>query len=109
LVKIYFQFSEFLIDSFVKTPYNSKKVAGVITMKERSYSELMKSGAMNKQKSGESFVLELYIEMLLSEVLLTSKKEKLLTLIDQAIDDRNQEAFLNLSTQYRELNKQFGT
>ncbi|NMD70894.1 IDEAL domain-containing protein [Bacillus sp. DNRA2] len=78
-------------------------------MKERSYSELMKSGAMNRQKSSESFVLELYIEMLLSEVLLTSKKEKLLTLIDQAIDDRNQEAFVHLSTQYRELNKQFGS
>jgi len=93
----------------VKTPYNRKKVAGVISMKERSYSELMKSGAMNKKKSSESFVLELYIEMLLSEVLLTSQKEKLLTLIDQAIDDRNQEEFLNLSTQYRELTKQFGT
>ncbi|MDF2904642.1 MAG: hypothetical protein K0S25_2280, partial [Bacillus sp. (in: firmicutes)] len=63
----------------------------------------------NKKKSGESFVLELYIEMLLSEVLLTSQKEKLLTLIDQAIDDRNQEEFFNLSTQYRELTKQFGT
>lgn len=78
-------------------------------MKEKSYSELMKSGAMNKNKSSETFVLELYVEMLLSELLLTTQKEKLLTLIDQAIDDRNQEAFINLSTQYRELNKRFGT
>ncbi|WP_147533149.1 IDEAL domain-containing protein [Bacillus marasmi] len=78
-------------------------------MKERSYSELMKSGAMNRKKSSESFVLELYIEMLLSEVLLTSRREKLLTLIDQAIDDRNQEEFIHLSTQYRELNKRFGS
>jgi uncharacterized protein YpiB (UPF0302 family) len=78
-------------------------------MKEKSYSELMKSGAMNKNKSSETFVLELYVEMLLSELLLTTQKEKLLTLIDQAIDDRNQEAFIDLSTQYRELNKRFGT
>lgn len=78
-------------------------------MKERSYSELMKSGAMNKRKSGESFVLELYVEMMLSELLLTSEKEKLLALIDQAIDERNQEKFIQLSNKYRELNKQFGT
>jgi uncharacterized protein YpiB (UPF0302 family) len=78
-------------------------------MKERSYSELMKSGAMNKSKSGESFVLELYVEMMLSELLLTSEKEKLLTLIDQAIDERNREKFIQLSNKYRELNKQFGT
>jgi uncharacterized protein YpiB (UPF0302 family) len=78
-------------------------------MKDRSYSDLMKSSAMNKQKSGDSFVLDLYIEMLLSEVLLTSQKEKLLTLIDQAIDNRNQEAFIDLSTKYRELTKRFGS
>ena len=78
-------------------------------MKEKSYSELMKSGAMKKQNSGETFVLELYVEMLLSEVLLTTQKEKLLTLIDQAIDDRNQEVFYDLSSQYRELTKRFGT
>ena len=78
-------------------------------MKEKSYSELMKSGAMNKNKSSETFVLELYVEMLLSEVLLTTQKEKLLTLIDQAIDDRNQQVFIDLSKQYRELNKRFGT
>lgn len=106
---LFFEFFEFYIDCFGKSPYNSKKVAGVISVKDNSYSESMKSGAMNKQKSGESFVLELYIEMLLSEVLLTSQKEKLLTLIDQAIDDRNREAFLNLSSQYREITKQLGT
>lgn len=78
-------------------------------MKEKPYSELMKSGAMNRKKEKEAYVLNLYIDMILSEALLNTEKEKLTRRIDQAIDERDKKAFLQLSTQYKELNKRFGT
>jgi len=78
-------------------------------MKEKPYSELMKSGAMNRKKEKEAYVLNLYIDMILSEALLNTEREKLTRRIDQAIDERDKKAFLQLSTQYKELNKRFGT
>ena len=80
----------------------------MILMKEKSYTELMKSNAM-KKKLKEGYMLDLYIDMFLSEVVLKAEKEKLLARIDQAIDERNQESFNVLSQQYKELNKRFGT
>ncbi|MDZ5470238.1 IDEAL domain-containing protein [Bacillus sp. 31A1R] len=77
-------------------------------MKEKSYTELMKSGAM-KKKAKESYVLDLYIEMVLSEALLKAEKEKLTAKIDQAIDLRNKTEFLRLSNEYKKLTKRFGT
>jgi uncharacterized protein YpiB (UPF0302 family) len=77
-------------------------------MKEKPYTELMKSNAM-KKKLKEGYMLDLYIDMFLSEVVLKAEKEKLLAQIDQAIDERNQESFNVLSQQYKELNKRFGT
>jgi|tagenome__1003787_1003787.scaffolds.fasta_scaffold16506775_1 uncharacterized protein YpiB (UPF0302 family) len=77
-------------------------------MKDNSYTELMKSSAMRK-KLKENFIQDLYLEMFLFEILLKAEKDKLSTLIDQAIDEKNQETFMELSNQYRELNKRFGT
>jgi uncharacterized protein YpiB (UPF0302 family) len=78
-------------------------------MKDKSYSNLMKSGAMNRQNEKEAFVQNLYIEMILGEIQLRAEKEKLQKRIDVAIDQRNKESFMQLSTQLNELNKRFGT
>lgn len=78
-------------------------------MKERSYAELMKSVAMKRQRLKDSFVLDLYIEMVLFESLWKFKKEKLSKQIDQAIDEKNKEKFMKLSKEMIELNKLFGT
>lgn len=78
-------------------------------MKEKSYTELMKIGAMNRKQEKEQFVQNLYIEMLLTEIQLSVEKAKLVKEIDNAIDQRNQPAFLKLSQKMRELNKRFGT
>lgn len=77
-------------------------------MNEKSYTELMKIGAMKRHKK-ENFIQDLYIDMLLSEIQLTVEKEKLLTKIDLAIDHRDKKSFLHLSRQLTELNKRFGT
>lgn len=86
-----------------------KRNRGDFSMKENSYTELMKSRAMNKKKLKEGYMLDLYIDMFLSEIILKAEKEKLLSKIDRAIDERNQKSFIELSQQYKELNKRFGT
>lgn len=78
-------------------------------MKEKSYSEIMKASVMKRIKAKESFVLDLYVDMLISEIQLNTKKEKLLSKIDKAIDDRDQVLFLTLTEELKDLNKQFGT
>lgn len=78
-------------------------------MKDHSYTELAKSNAMNKKKLKEGYMLDLYIEMFLAEILLKAEKEKLINKIDKAIDERNQKSFIELSNQYKELSKRFGT
>ncbi|HYK72132.1 MAG TPA: IDEAL domain-containing protein [Pseudoneobacillus sp.] len=78
-------------------------------MKDKSYSNLMKSGAMNRQLEKEAFVQNLYIEMFLREIQLNAEKEKLHKQIDTAIDQRQKDVFMHLSEQLNELNKRFGT
>lgn len=78
-------------------------------MKEKSYSEIMKSSMMKRIKSKESFVLDLYVDMLISEIQLNTKKQTLLKKIDKAIDNKDKKLFLSLTEELKELNKQFGT
>jgi len=87
----------------------SYKEIEVITMKDHSYTELTKSNALNKKKLKEGYMLDLYIDMFLAEILLKAEKEKLINKIDKAIDERNQKSFMELSNQYKELSKRFGT
>ena len=76
-------------------------------MKENSYTDFMKSSLTNKNK--HDFVQQLYIEMLLSELLWKSEKEKLFIEIDLALDEQDKESFMKLSAQYQELCKRYGT
>nr|WP_285856876.1 IDEAL domain-containing protein [Mesobacillus subterraneus] len=69
----------------------------------------MKASVMKRIKAKESFVLDLYVDMLISEIQLNNKKEKLLSKIDKAIDDRDKLLFLSLTDELKDLNKQFGT
>ncbi|GLB58834.1 IDEAL domain-containing protein [Cytobacillus sp. NCCP-133] len=78
-------------------------------MKEKSYTELMKASDMKRKQQKESFVLDLYIDMLISEILLNSEKERLMKKVDAAIDEGNKLEFIQLSNQYKELSKRFGT
>lgn len=78
-------------------------------MKENSYSETMKASVMKRIKAKESFVLDLYVDMLVSEIQLNTRREKLMNRIDKAIDDRDKLLFLNLTKELKDLNKQFGT
>jgi len=81
----------------------------VIFMNDKSYSDLMKIGAMKRTRLKENFVQDLYIEMLLSEIQLNVEKEKLLRKIDNAIDTRDKKTFQLLSNELININKRFGT
>jgi uncharacterized protein YpiB (UPF0302 family) len=78
-------------------------------LKDKSYTELMKISAMNRNQAKENFIQNLYIEILLAEIQLTSEKEKLVKKIDNAIDNNDKETFLLLSKEFIELTKRFGT
>lgn len=76
---------------------------------EHSYTEMMKSTGLQKQTGKETFMLELYIDMMLQEALLKNEKEKLLKRIDHALDQKNEELFNQYSNELKEINKRFGT
>ena len=76
-------------------------------MNDKSYTEFTKLSAMNKSK--ETYVKDLYIDMLLSEIQLNIEKANLMSLIDKAIDERDKESFDELSIEYKTLCKRFGT
>nr|WP_251009664.1 IDEAL domain-containing protein [Bacillus sp. ISL-39] len=69
----------------------------------------MKASVMKRIKAKESFVLDLYVDMLISEIQLNTRKEKLMSKIDKAIDERDKIMFLTLTEELKDLNKQFGT
>lgn len=75
---------------------------------EQSYTEMMKSTAMQKHLGKETFILELYVDMMLQEALLKNQKEKLLHKIDEALDQRDEELFNHYCKDLQKLLKKFG-
>jgi uncharacterized protein YpiB (UPF0302 family) len=75
---------------------------------EKSYSELVKSYAMNKNKK-DVYLRELLIDMIIHESNLTYKKTQLQQRIDKALDMKDQQLFIQLSNEWNEVNKMFGT
>ncbi|WP_461380084.1 IDEAL domain-containing protein [Cytobacillus horneckiae] len=64
---------------------------------------------MKRKREKEAFVLDLYIDMVLSEAILKRKKETIQVKLDEALDQQNEADFIYLSNEYNELHKQFGT
>ncbi|HEO8421468.1 IDEAL domain-containing protein [Niallia sp. FSL W8-0635] len=76
-------------------------------MNDKSYTEFTKLSGQKKHT--ETYVKDLYIEMLLSEIQLNNEKASLMSLIDKAIDERDREKFNELSIKFNLLCKRFGT
>ncbi|MGM9927220.1 MAG: IDEAL domain-containing protein [Bacillus sp. (in: firmicutes)] len=68
-----------------------------------------KSTAMQKRLGTETFMLKLYVDMMLQEALLKTEKDKILKKIDEALDQRNEEMFHRYCAKLQEITKQFGT
>ncbi|WP_050614261.1 IDEAL domain-containing protein [Bacillus testis] len=75
---------------------------------EQSYTEMMKATSKNKQAATDTFMLELYVDMILQEALLKAQKEKLLQKIDDALDHRDHTLFSTYCQELIQLNKKFG-
>ena len=76
---------------------------------EHSHTEMMKSSASQKHFGKETFMLELYVNMMLQEALLKNEKSKLLQKIDDSLDQRDENLFKKYSQELQEINKRFGT
>ncbi|MED1202470.1 IDEAL domain-containing protein [Heyndrickxia acidicola] len=75
--------------------------------KKKSYAEIVKAYAMTRIQS-ERFMEELFTDMMLNELLLSTKKERLLKKIDDALDNKDKETFKLLTEELKGLTKQFG-
>lgn len=75
---------------------------------KKSYTEMMKASAMTRKKAAERSVMEIYIDMVLHESILMTRKTKLLTDIDAALDKKNKPLFLRLSKELNDLNLSYG-
>ncbi len=69
--------------------------------KRRSYSDLMKASAM--RKSSETEQVNIYVQMIVDEIIFNAKARKLGIDIDHALDTRNSIAFQRLSKEYKTL------
>jgi uncharacterized protein YpiB (UPF0302 family) len=68
--------------------------------KRNSYSELMKQASMNENVSEP---VNVYVQMLLDEIIYKAKVNSLGKQIDQALDTRDCELFYKLSNDYNEI------
>lgn len=76
-------------------------------MKDKNhYTELMNETKLNRKNAKDTDVLQLYIDMLLTEILLKSKLKELSKKIDDALDQKDKETFLTLSIEYKKISKQ---
>ncbi|MFS0782945.1 IDEAL domain-containing protein [Bacillus sp. 1P06AnD] len=75
---------------------------------EHSYTEMMKATSKRKQSEKDTFMLELYVDMILQEALLKAQREQLLQKIDYALDHRDNALFTAYCKELTELNKRFG-
>ncbi|KAA0547616.1 IDEAL domain-containing protein [Bacillus sp. BGMRC 2118] len=72
-------------------------------MKKRpSYSELMKKEAM---KGNKEVTENIYVQMIVDEIIFTAKVKKLGIEIDHALDKRDDQLFYKLALEYHELMK----
>ncbi|MEI5906478.1 IDEAL domain-containing protein [Bacillus spongiae] len=73
---------------------------------KKSYAELMKACAMTRKQSPELTMTQIYIDMVLQEVLFHHKREILQRKVDLALDQRNHGNFIHYSTLLNELKLQ---
>jgi IDEAL domain len=99
-----------LVEFSTLLPYTNKKNSEVVVLEnKKSYTEMMKASAMTRKRNAEKNVMEIYIDMLLNEIILTSQKAKLLEDIDAALDHGDESLFLKLTEELKEINIRYGS
>ncbi|MDQ0214779.1 uncharacterized protein YpiB (UPF0302 family) [Oikeobacillus pervagus] len=74
--------------------------------KKKSYAEMMKSRTIPRKQ--DLTITDVYIDMLLNEILLNQEKRQLMMAIDQALDEGDRDSFQELTTKLIQLQERFG-
>ncbi|KIL45633.1 IDEAL domain-containing protein [Jeotgalibacillus soli] len=67
----------------------------------KSFAEFMNESTVPQKQSSEMTMMEIYVDMVINEILLKQRKQQILTALDEALDQKDQVAFMELS---KELN-----
>ncbi|USK34698.1 IDEAL domain-containing protein [Bacillus sp. F19] len=70
---------------------------------KKTYTEIMKSRNTFKMEKKQETVLDIYIQMVLDEAVLTRKLSLLQEKIDESLDRNDKPLFLKLAKEYAEL------
>ncbi|PKR86705.1 IDEAL domain-containing protein [Heyndrickxia camelliae] len=76
--------------------------------KKKSYTELMKDYAMT-QLQNEKWMLHIYSDMILNELILKRQREQILREIDNALDIKDKKQFMKLTNELKNLEERFGS
>jgi uncharacterized protein YpiB (UPF0302 family) len=58
---------------------------------------------MEVERQDERFVMDMFLQRVIDEAVFKLKMEKLLAAIDEALDNRDEKKFYELSQEYKEL------
>jgi uncharacterized protein YpiB (UPF0302 family) len=75
---------------------------------EKSYTELMKAKKMNKKVSVETYMMNVYVQMIIDESLFHYHKNLLQSKIDCALDANDPSLFHTLSIKYKRFLRDWG-
>ena len=76
--------------------------------RKKSYTELMKDYAMTQLKN-EKWMMHIYSDMILNELILKRQKEQILREIDHALDNKDKNCFMKLTNELKALEERFGS
>ncbi|WP_167578558.1 IDEAL domain-containing protein [Jeotgalibacillus proteolyticus] len=74
----------------------------------KSFAEFMNESTVPQKQSSEMTMMEIYVDMVLNEILIKHRKEQLLTAINEALDQKDREAFMSYSAELNTLEDTHG-
>ena len=74
----------------------------------KSFAEFMNESTVPQKQSSEMTMMEIYVDMVLNEILVKHRKEQLLTAINESLDHKDQAAFMKHSTELNTLQDTHG-
>ncbi len=74
----------------------------------KSFAEFMNESTVPQKQSSEMTMMEIYVDMVLNEILVRHRKEQLVTAINEALDNKDQDAFMKYSSELNTLEDTHG-
>ncbi|MFB1081409.1 IDEAL domain-containing protein [Jeotgalibacillus sp. JSM ZJ347] len=74
----------------------------------KSFAEFMNESTVPQKQSSEMTMMEIYVDMVLNEILVRHRKEQLVSAINEALDNKDQDAFMKCSAELNTLEDTHG-